>query len=337
MRTLYDPAAGTGGMLSVAEEYLRELNPDAELKVFGQELNAESYAICKSDMMIKGQNPENIVRGNSFSEDGHVGEQVRLHAVEPALRRGVEEGPEGGRGRARDAGLRGPLRAGAAADQRRVAAVPAAHDLEDEAGRPEDGRGREPARHRASTARRSSPATRGRGERDPAVDHRERLAGGDRRAAGPALLQHRDLDLPLDRDQPEAGGAQGEGAARQRGRAVPEDAQVAGEQAERAGQGAHRDDRRGRTGDVRRRASICEGLRQRGLRLPADHGRAPAAAQLPGVARADRAAARRRARSRGSRGRRRRGRRGSAEVEAGARAAGGDPSRRCGGSMGERW
>jgi type I restriction-modification system DNA methylase subunit len=70
VRTLYDPAAGTGGMLSVAEEYLRELNPDAELKVFGQELNAESYAICKSDMMIKGQNPENIVRGNSFSEDG---------------------------------------------------------------------------------------------------------------------------------------------------------------------------------------------------------------------------------------------------------------------------
>jgi type I restriction enzyme M protein len=72
VRTLYDPAAGTGGMLSVAEEYLRELNPDAELKVFGQELNAESYAICKSDMMIKGQNPENIVRGNSFSDDGHV-------------------------------------------------------------------------------------------------------------------------------------------------------------------------------------------------------------------------------------------------------------------------
>lgn len=72
VRTLYDPAAGTGGMLSVAEEYLRDLNADAELKVFGQELNAESYAICKSDMMIKGQNPENIVRGNSFSEDGHT-------------------------------------------------------------------------------------------------------------------------------------------------------------------------------------------------------------------------------------------------------------------------
>jgi len=72
VRTLYDPACGTGGMLSVAEDYLRELNPQARLEVFGQELNDESYAICKADMLIKGQNPENIARGNSFSEDGHA-------------------------------------------------------------------------------------------------------------------------------------------------------------------------------------------------------------------------------------------------------------------------
>lgn len=71
VRTLFDPACGTGGMLSVAEEYLLELNPQSRLEVYGQELNPESYAICKSDMIIKGQNPENIVRGNSFSEDGH--------------------------------------------------------------------------------------------------------------------------------------------------------------------------------------------------------------------------------------------------------------------------
>jgi type I restriction enzyme M protein len=88
VRTLYDPAAGTGGMLSIAEEYLRELNPDAELKVFGQELNAESYAICKSDMMIKGQNPENIVRGNSFSEDGHEGAKFDYMLSNPPF--GVE-------------------------------------------------------------------------------------------------------------------------------------------------------------------------------------------------------------------------------------------------------
>lgn len=70
IRKLYDPAAGTGGMLSVAEEYLRELNPDAHLEVYGQELNDESYGTCKSDMMIKGQNAKNIYPGNSFTQDG---------------------------------------------------------------------------------------------------------------------------------------------------------------------------------------------------------------------------------------------------------------------------
>lgn len=70
VKTLYDPACGTGGMLSIAEEYLQELNPDAKLEVFGQELNPESYAICKSDMLIKGQNPSNIKFGNTFTQDG---------------------------------------------------------------------------------------------------------------------------------------------------------------------------------------------------------------------------------------------------------------------------
>ena len=58
VKTLYDPACGTGGMLSVAEDYVRELNPDARLEVFGQDYNAQAYAICGSDMMIKGQDIE---------------------------------------------------------------------------------------------------------------------------------------------------------------------------------------------------------------------------------------------------------------------------------------
>ncbi|MCR6106875.1 SAM-dependent DNA methyltransferase [Salipaludibacillus agaradhaerens] len=70
VRTLYDPACGTGGMLSIAQEYLLELNPDAQLKVFGQELNPESFAICKSDMLVKAQDPTNIKFGNSFTADG---------------------------------------------------------------------------------------------------------------------------------------------------------------------------------------------------------------------------------------------------------------------------
>ena len=70
VRTLYDPACGTGGMLSVGEQHLTEFNPNAKLEVFGQEINPESYAICKSDMLIKGQNPTNIKFGNTFTVDG---------------------------------------------------------------------------------------------------------------------------------------------------------------------------------------------------------------------------------------------------------------------------
>lgn len=75
VKTLYDPACGTGGMLSVGEQHVKELNPNAELKVFGQEINPESYAICKSDMLIKGQNPSNIKFGNTFTVDGLEDEQ----------------------------------------------------------------------------------------------------------------------------------------------------------------------------------------------------------------------------------------------------------------------
>src|SRR5207237_315870 len=70
VKTLCDPACGTGGMLSIAEDHLRALNPGARLEVFGQELNAETYAICRSDMMLKGQDASHIHFGNSFSGDG---------------------------------------------------------------------------------------------------------------------------------------------------------------------------------------------------------------------------------------------------------------------------
>lgn len=70
VKTIYDPACGRGGKLSAAEEYIKELNLDARPVVFGQELNPESYAICKSDMLIKGQNVSNIKFGNSFANDG---------------------------------------------------------------------------------------------------------------------------------------------------------------------------------------------------------------------------------------------------------------------------
>lgn len=69
IRTVYDPTAGTGGFLSSSTEYVHELNPEAKIPVFGQELNAESYAICKGDMLIKGQDISNIKLGNTLSHD----------------------------------------------------------------------------------------------------------------------------------------------------------------------------------------------------------------------------------------------------------------------------
>ena len=76
IRSIYDPACGTGGMLSIAEEYLQDLNPNIKLNVFGQELNPETWAIARSDLMIKGQDPTRITLGNSLNqEDGHSGKQ----------------------------------------------------------------------------------------------------------------------------------------------------------------------------------------------------------------------------------------------------------------------
>ncbi len=69
IRTIYDPTAGTGGFLSAGMEYLHELNPNGVMRAFGQELNPESYAICKADMLIKGQDVSLIKLGNTLSND----------------------------------------------------------------------------------------------------------------------------------------------------------------------------------------------------------------------------------------------------------------------------
>ena len=75
IRTIYDPTAGTGGFLSSGMEYVLELNPDAVMRTYGQELNPESYAICKADMLIKGQEVNNIKLGNTLSNDQLVAEK----------------------------------------------------------------------------------------------------------------------------------------------------------------------------------------------------------------------------------------------------------------------
>lgn len=80
IRSVYDPTAGTGGMLSVAEEHLvgtadrKGLNPDARLRLYGQEINDQSYAICKSDMIAKGQDASNIRLGDTLADDHFAGQ-----------------------------------------------------------------------------------------------------------------------------------------------------------------------------------------------------------------------------------------------------------------------
>jgi type I restriction enzyme M protein len=88
VRAIYDPTAGTGGMLSIAGEYLHEHNPQVQLAMSGQELNPESYAICKADMLIKGQDITKIVQGNTLSDDGHAQQKFDYMLSNPPF--GVE-------------------------------------------------------------------------------------------------------------------------------------------------------------------------------------------------------------------------------------------------------
>ncbi|WP_419739231.1 type I restriction-modification system subunit M [Ruegeria sp.] len=71
IRQVYDPACGTGGMLALTEEALKEFNPSIRVELFGQELNGESYGICKSDMLVTGHDPEQIAFGNTLTQDAH--------------------------------------------------------------------------------------------------------------------------------------------------------------------------------------------------------------------------------------------------------------------------
>ncbi|WP_164206940.1 type I restriction-modification system subunit M [[Micrococcus luteus] ATCC 49442] len=88
VRSIYDPTAGTGGMLTVAQEHLHGLNPSASLVAYGQEINDESYAICKSDLLIKGQDISKISVGDTLANDQNIGQQFDFMLSNPPF--GVE-------------------------------------------------------------------------------------------------------------------------------------------------------------------------------------------------------------------------------------------------------
>ena len=180
----------------------------AAWRCYGQELNAETYAICRSDMMLKGQDASHIALGNSLLR-GRPSRATRFDYLLANPPFGVEwkkvETPI--KDEHETKGFAGRFGAGLPRINDGIVPVPPAHDLQDEARRATAA----PGWRSCSTAHRCSPAPPGPGEsRDPPLDHRERLARGHRRPARPALLQHRHLHLLLDRHQPQdapSGGA----------------------------------------------------------------------------------------------------------------------------------
>ena len=250
----------------------------ARLEVFGQELNEETYAICRSDMMLKGQDASHIVCGNSFSEDGHKGETFDYLLANPPF--GVEwkkVEDDDPRMRATKLGFARSVRGGAAPDQRRQLPVPPAHDLQDEA--PEEGGSR------LAIVFNGSPLFTGAAGSGESEIRRWIIENDWLEAVvalpGPALLQHRHLDLLLGRDQPQehpSAGARSSwstpgSTSRRCARASGTSARSSRRSRSTRSPGCTRDfDGRGAGQD----------LPQRGLRLPADHRRAAPAAPLRG-------------------------------------------------------
>ena len=299
-RTIYDPACGTGGMLSESETLILAQNDRARLALFGQDYNDESWAICCSDMLIKDEDTANIVLGDTLGDgktgDGFEGERFHYLMANPPF--GVEwkDQKDVVQREHKTVGFSGRFGAGLPAIddgsllflQHMISKMhPYEEGDEDQPG--------SKIRHRPSTARRSSRATRDRDRPTFAAgSHRERLARRHRGAARSALLQHRHLHLRLARDKPQTAGAARQGAAHRRHALLREDEEEPQQQAQRDFRGANPPPdprvrklsgrRHGRGSDRRRDRDPrhLPYLREPGVRLPQGDSRAPFAHELRG-------------------------------------------------------
>ncbi len=163
IRTVYDPACGTGGMLTTAKEHiLQQINPEVEIVMYGQELNEQTYAIAKSDVLITGENADNIHLGSSFSRDGLRGKRFNYMLSNPPF--GVSWKKEQDFIKSEAGDPYGRFHAGTPRKQRRGLALFAAYDLQ-------DGGPRQPDRHHLQ---RLAPLHRRCGQRreqHPPLDH----------------------------------------------------------------------------------------------------------------------------------------------------------------------
>ena len=219
---LYDGACGTGGMLTVAEERLKQIaeeqGKELSIHLFGQEVNPETYAITKADLLLKGQGEEveYFHLGSTLSQDAFPSREFDFMLSNPPYGKSWKTDLErmGGKGDIKDpryiiehAGDP-ELQAGHPI-QRRPDDVPGQYALQDEA---QNGIGQSCGRGAQRLVALHRRCRTGR-EQHPPLDHRERLAGGHHRPAAEYVLQHRHCHLHLGYQQPKAGAAQGQGAA----------------------------------------------------------------------------------------------------------------------------
>lgn len=112
IRTVYDPASGTGGALSIAEAEIKKLNESVRVELYGQEINPESYAICRSDMLVTGHDPEQIAFGNTLTQDAHRGAKFHYCISNPPYGVDWKKYADPIRAEAADLGHRGRFGAG---------------------------------------------------------------------------------------------------------------------------------------------------------------------------------------------------------------------------------
>ena len=308
--TVYDPCCGSGGMLTITKEHITvglrkngdvlrpAINQDADIHLFGQEVNPETWAVSKSDLFMKDPTvatPTTSPFGSTLSNDRHAGQTFDYLIANPPYGKDWKRDEDAVRAE-HERGVAGRFAPGLpriSDGQLLFLLHMLAHAKDAEGGRltHRDHHERLAALHRRRRQRR---------ERDPPLHPRERSARGPDRAAGAALLQHRHRTYVWVVTNRKAPDAQGQGAAHRRDLVLDADAQEPRRQAARDParaasqdilgfcrlQGRRDTDRDRRT---QQKKLSSANLPDHALRLPQDHRRAPAAAELPGQPGADRA------------------------------------------------
>ena len=240
VKTIYDPACGTGGMLSVAEEHLLEHNAESRPLLFGQDYNDEAWAVCKSDMLLKDQDANNIIRGDTFTEDGF---QRRPNGQPWTFDYMLANPPFGVEWKQQKQHIKNEHDT-LGFDGRFGAGTPRINDgsllfLQHMLSKMQPvahggGGGGEPHCHRVQ---RLAPVHRRRWERrerNPPLDYRERLVGVHRGATRPNVLQYWHRHLHLGAHQSQGTAPHWQSAAYRRPADVREDAPEPRQQAQRA-------------------------------------------------------------------------------------------------------